>query len=84
MGDSRSVFRLLTGKIPLGRLRWEDNIRIDLKEIGCNERRETIVLHNFPTACAYYQMEWAGVTNRLKNLVPMLLQVDDVTHQDQP
>ena len=30
----------LTGKRPLGRprLRWEDNIRMDLKEIGINTR----------------------------------------------
>ena len=32
----RSVFKILTGKRPLGRprRRWEDNIRIDLEEIG--------------------------------------------------
>nr|CAD7455068.1 unnamed protein product [Timema tahoe] len=36
IGDSRTVFRVLTGK-PNGRCRWQDNIRIDLKETGCNE-----------------------------------------------
>ena len=42
-GD-RSAFKILTGKpkrkIPLGmpRRRWEDNIRIDLEEIGINAR----------------------------------------------
>ena len=40
----RSAFKILTGtpagKRPLGRprRRWEDNIRIDLKEIGINTR----------------------------------------------
>ena len=42
MVEGRSVFKILTrkptGKRPLGRPmhRWEDNIRIDLKEIGIN------------------------------------------------
>jgi hypothetical protein len=44
MEESRSAFKILTGKStgkkPLGtpRSRWEDNIRIDLKEIGINTR----------------------------------------------
>ena len=44
MGEVRSAFKILTtkstGKRPLGRhkLRWEDNIRIDVKEIGINTR----------------------------------------------
>ena len=44
MEESRSAFKILTGKPtgkrPLGRSRhgWEDNIRIDLKEIGINMR----------------------------------------------
>ena len=43
-GRNRSAFKMLTGtptgKIPLGRPRhrWEDNIRMDLKEIGINTR----------------------------------------------
>jgi hypothetical protein len=42
--EGRSAFKILTGtpagKRPLGkpRLRWEDNVRIDLKEIGINTR----------------------------------------------
>jgi hypothetical protein len=34
----RSAFKILTGKIPLGRLRriWENNITMNLKEIGIN------------------------------------------------
>ena len=41
-GGSRSAFKILTGKPtgkrPLGRprRRWEDNIRMDLEEIGIN------------------------------------------------
>ena len=37
--EGRSVFKILTGT-PLGRprRRWEDNIRMDLKEIGINTR----------------------------------------------
>ena len=44
MEDSTSAFKILTGtsarKRPLGRprRRWEDNIRVDLKEIGINAR----------------------------------------------
>ena len=42
--EGRSAFKILTdmpaGKRPLGRsrLRWEDNLRMDLKEIGINRR----------------------------------------------
>ena len=42
MEEGRSAFKILTGKPtvkrPLGRsrCRWEDNIRIDLEEIGIN------------------------------------------------
>nr|CAD7427800.1 unnamed protein product [Timema monikensis] len=46
--------------------------------------RETTVLHNFLTVYAYYQMEWAGVTNRLKNIMPMLLLVDEITNPSGP
>jgi hypothetical protein len=41
MGKGRGVYRILVGKPegkrPLGRSRhrWEDNIRIDLQEVGC-------------------------------------------------
>ena len=44
MEEVRSAFKILTGKPtgkrPLGRLRrrWEENIRMDLKEIGINTR----------------------------------------------
>jgi len=41
MGERRGVYRVLVGKPegrrPLGRPRhrWEDNIRMDLREVGC-------------------------------------------------
>ena len=41
MGERRGVYRVFVGKpdgkSPLGRtrLRWVDNIRMDLKELGC-------------------------------------------------
>ena len=41
MGEKRGIDRVLVGKpegkIPLGRprRRWEDNIKMDLKEVGC-------------------------------------------------
>jgi hypothetical protein len=41
-GEERGVYRVLVGKpegkTPLGRPghRWEDNIRMDLKEMGCD------------------------------------------------
>ena len=41
MGEERCVYRVLLGKLerrrPLGRPRhrWEDNIRMDLQEVGC-------------------------------------------------
>ena len=42
MEEGRSAFKILTGKLtgmrPLGRprCRWEDNIRMELEEIGIN------------------------------------------------
>jgi hypothetical protein len=41
MGEERGVYRVLVGKSeeerPLGRprCRWEDNIKMDLQELGC-------------------------------------------------
>ena len=43
MGERRGVYRVLVGKPqgkrPLGRprRRWEDNIKMDLQEIGCGD-----------------------------------------------
>jgi hypothetical protein len=41
MGEKRGLYRVLVGKLkgkrPLGRprRRWEDNIKMDLQELGC-------------------------------------------------
>ena len=41
MGDSRGVYRVLVGKpegkrpLERSRRRWEDNIKMDLQEVGC-------------------------------------------------
>jgi hypothetical protein len=41
MGEGRGMYRVLVGKLegkrPLGRprCRWKDNIKMDLKEVGC-------------------------------------------------
>jgi len=39
MGERRGVYRVLVGNVkrPLGRSRrrWEDNIKMDLQEVGC-------------------------------------------------
>jgi 3-oxoacyl-ACP reductase-like protein len=43
IGENRDVYRVLVGKPegkrPLGRprLRWERNIRMDLKKVGCGD-----------------------------------------------
>jgi len=43
MGERRGIYRVLVGKPegkrPLGRLRrrWEDNIKMDLQEVGCGD-----------------------------------------------
>jgi hypothetical protein len=43
MGEKRGAYRVLVGKPegkrPLGRprFRWEDNIKMDLREVGCGD-----------------------------------------------
>ena len=52
MEEGRSAFKILTGKPtgkrPLGRprRRWEDNIKMFLKEIGINTRNWVISVQN--------------------------------------
>ncbi|KAJ4431400.1 hypothetical protein ANN_19997 [Periplaneta americana] len=44
MGESRNAYRVIAGKLeekrPLGRsrLRWEDNVKMDLREVGYDDR----------------------------------------------
>ncbi|KAJ4431549.1 hypothetical protein ANN_20148 [Periplaneta americana] len=40
MGESRNAYRVLVGRRPLGRprRRWEDNIKMDLREVGYDDR----------------------------------------------
>jgi hypothetical protein len=65
-GDERGVYRVLVGKLeekrPLGRprRRWEDNIRMDLQEVGCRGR-DWIGL-------AQYRDRWRAIVNVVINL----------------
>ena len=66
MGDRRGVFRVLVGK-PEGkrslgrhRRRWEDNIKMDLQEVGCGGM-EWIEL-------AQGRDRWRALVNAIMNL----------------
>ena len=64
MEEGRSAFRILkgkpTGKRPLGRRRWEDNITMDLEEIGINAG-------NWVDS-AQYRNYWRALVNAALNL----------------
>jgi hypothetical protein len=66
MGEARGVFRVLVGKPegkrPLGRLRlrWGDNIKMDLQGMGC-EGMDWIEL-------AYDRGRWRALVNAIMNL----------------
>jgi len=66
MGEKRGVCRVLVGKPegkrPLGRPRrgWEDNIRIDLQEVGCGSM-DWIML-------AQDRDRWRALVNAVMNL----------------
>ena len=55
--EGRSAIKILTckpiGKRPIGRLRriWENNITIDLKEVGINTRNWIDLLQETPCKC---------------------------------
>jgi len=57
-GGSRGVYRVLVGKPegkrPLGRprLRWEDNIKLDLQEFGCEGIDWIDLAHGRDRRCA--------------------------------
>jgi len=65
MGDARGVHRVLVGKpmgkSPLGRprRRWEDNIRMDLREVECGGG-DWIEL-------AQDRDRWRALVNKMKN-----------------
>ena len=66
MEEGRSAFKILTGtpagKRPLGkpRRRWEDNIRMVLKEIGINKRNWVDYSHD--------RDYWRALVNTAMNL----------------
>ena len=66
MVESRGVYRILVGKPegkrPLGRprRRWDDNIEMDLTEVGC-EGMDSIEL-------AQDRDEWRALVNAVTNL----------------
>ena len=65
-GESRDVYWVLVGKLegksPLGRTRrrWEDNIKMDLKEMGCEVLDWIIV--------AQGRNRWRALVNAVMNL----------------
>jgi len=66
MGEGRSVYRGLVGKPegkrPVGRprVRWEDNIKMDLQEVGCGDM-DWIEL-------AQDRKRWRALVNAVMNL----------------
>jgi len=66
IGDGRGVYRVLMGKPggkrPMGRpvYRWEDNIQMDLQEVGCGGR-DWIEL-------AQDRDRWRAIVNAVMNL----------------
>ncbi|KAJ4452194.1 hypothetical protein ANN_03712 [Periplaneta americana] len=66
MGESRNAYRVLVGrsegKRPLGRPRriWEDNIKMDLREVGYDDRDWI----NF----AQYRDQWRAYVRAAMNL----------------
>jgi hypothetical protein len=66
MGEGRGVYRVLVGrpegKRPLGRprRRWEDNIKLDLREIGIDEANWIWLAQN--------RVQWQAFVNTVMNL----------------
>jgi len=65
MGESRGVYRVLVGipegNIPFGRHRhrWEDNVKMDLQEVGC-EGMDWINV-------AQFRDRWLALVNAVMN-----------------
>jgi hypothetical protein len=66
MGEGKGVYRVLVGRPqgarPLGRprRRWEDNIKMDLREIGINEANWIRLAQN--------RVQWRAFVNTVMNL----------------
>jgi hypothetical protein len=66
MEDRRGVYRVLVrrseGKRPLGRLRrrWEDNIKMDLRDIGIDGANWIRLAHD--------RVQWRAFVNTVMNL----------------
>jgi hypothetical protein len=60
MGETRNAYRILMGKRPLGRPRWVDNIKMDLREIGL-DGMDGIEL-------AQDRDQWRALVNTVMNL----------------
>jgi 3-oxoacyl-ACP reductase-like protein len=66
MGEERGVYRVLVGnpegKRPLGRprRRWEDNIKMDLQEVGCGGMDWIGLVQN--------RDRWRAIVNAVMNL----------------
>jgi hypothetical protein len=66
MREERDVYRVLVGKPegkrPLGRpkRRWEDNIKMDLQEVGCGSMDQIEL--------AQYRDRWQALVNAVMNL----------------
>jgi hypothetical protein len=66
MGEGRGVYRVLVGrpegKRPLGRhrRRWEDNIKMDLREIGINGMNWIQLVED--------RVQWQAFVNTVMNL----------------
>jgi hypothetical protein len=66
MGEGGGVYRVLggrpEGKRPLGRLRrrWEDNIKVDIREIGIDEENWIQLARD--------RVQWRACVNTVMNL----------------
>jgi hypothetical protein len=66
VGEGRGVYRVLVGKPkekrPLGRhrRRWEDNIKMNLQEVGCGGMDWIEIAQN--------RDRWRAIVNKIKNL----------------
>jgi hypothetical protein len=66
MGEGRGIYRVLVrrpeGKRPLGRLRrrWDDNIKLDLREIGIDGANWIQLAQN--------RVQWRAFVNTAMNL----------------